>query len=157
MASAAGSGGLAAARGGLHARAVIARIFVFALLLTASCGAKVAVDATQGGAGAGGGAAGDCGHDGMPIPASIKACEADTECTIKFVAIDCCGTQAWVGIDVAQSAALSIFEQRCNPFHGSAPCGCDPGPAQVDDGNTTTKASAIHAACMDGQCMTFVE
>lgn len=151
MAPAAGDPGLAPARAGLHARAVLARALVFALLLTASCGAKVAVDPASGGAGG----ADDCGDKGLPVPAAFKVCELDSQCTIAFVNLDCCGTPAAVSVRVSQLSAFEAYEAKCDPV--KPVCGCDPGPAHTEDGNMTSEAGAIHASCKDGLCLTFVE
>jgi hypothetical protein len=130
----------------LAAFAVFAPIAPFA---AASCG-LVVVDGEPGASSTGGG---DCGDDGLPVPAALRACASDAECTIQFVDIDCCGTQAVVGVATALTASLRAYEARCNPFQPT--CSCAPGPALTDDGQRTmADASSIRVACLGGRCST---
>ncbi len=123
-----------------------------AALLASACGGKVVVDGAGGGATGTGGTS--CGHDGLPLPASLKACATDGDCTIRFVTLDCCGTQAFVGVASSQTALFASFEERCDPI--MPVCGCDPGPALTDDGHMTAQnAATIHVACSSGLCETF--
>lgn len=147
---------LARAPRAAHARAVRAILLAFALIGAAACGGKVAVDRDDAAGGGGAGAGGaDCGNNGLPVPAKYRTCTNDAACTIELLVVDCCGTEAGVGVAVPLLQAFYAYKHKCDTI---APvCACDPGPLVADDGKTTTDAHALHAACIDGLCSSFVQ
>jgi hypothetical protein len=134
---------------------VRAILLALALIGAASCGGKVAVDRGDLAGGTGGAGSGDCGDNGLPVPATYKGCTYDAECTIAFLIVDCCYGQAAVGVAVPLLQAFASYKEQCDTIEPV--CACDPGPLQAEDGNATTEASALHAACLDGVCSTYVE
>jgi hypothetical protein len=128
---------------------VRARLVVLVLVVASACGGKVVVDGTSG---SGGGAAA-CGANGLPVPSTYKACKSDSDCTIRFVPLDQCGTPAVVGVAILETATFASYEKRCDPFMNGG--SCDPGPAVTDDGQVVMgDLAAVHVTCAGGLCET---
>jgi hypothetical protein len=135
---------------------------VVVLLGLAACGGKVIAGEGGGGAGgggntgSGGGVTGvDCGGVSGTFPTFDKTCAADADCVKKFHQINCCGTQAAIGVSASASAAFDAAEATCESQYPG--CGCAQAPTTAEDGKTATSGNdQIQVACMSGQCMTFI-
>lgn len=139
-------------------------LVVAGLVLVAACGGNVIVD--QPSAGSGGTTStstvtttgtGACPDGGKPIPAQLKSCSVDTDCSNQLIYVDCCGRQEAIGVSITQLGAFHAFEKACNPF---APvCDCDPGPTLTEDGSSVppdAELGIVQVACMSGFCSTFI-
>jgi hypothetical protein len=140
-------------------------LIVTGLILVAACGGNVIVD--QAPAGAGGatssaststsstsGTGGACPDGGMPIPAQLKSCTTQADCTQQLIYVDCCGRQEAIGVSASQVEAFQAFEKACNPVVPT--CACDPGLTLAEDGQSVPPDAAIQVACSSGLCSTFV-
>jgi hypothetical protein len=114
------------------------------------CGGKVVVDQTNANSDGG-----SCGNNGLPLPTSLKACQSDGDCTIRFLPLDDCGTPAVVGVATLDSAAFASYVKRCDPFATGG--NCDPGPAVTDEGQMVMgDLATVTVACTGGLCQTSV-
>jgi hypothetical protein len=130
--------------------AVRAVALLLVATLVSGCGGRVVVDENQTNADGGG-----CGNNALPLPASLKACQSDGDCTIRFLPLDNCGTPAVVGVATLASAEFGAYLKRCDPFMSGG--NCDPGPAVTDDGHTVAgDVGTVTVTCTGGLCQTSV-
>jgi hypothetical protein len=140
---------LAAARALAQARDVRARLLLLGAALVSGCGGNVVVDQNPNADGA------SCGNNGLPLPTSLKACQSNGDCTIRFLPLDDCGTPAVVGVATLESAVFASYAKRCDPFTGGG--NCDPGPAVTDEGQMVMgDVATVAVACAGGLCQTSV-
>lgn len=93
-------------------------------------------------------AATDAGANCDFIEAYDDACSVDEDCGLVFHQIDCCGSQAALGIDSEQVTQFNETEAACvDP----ALCDCIPSPTNTQDGNAGSHEH-IEVACLGGQC-----
>ena len=137
-----------------------------ALLFLAACGSST----IGGGSGAGGtgtntggtntggtniggtgtGGAGTCSD----LESPNKACNVDADCAVFLHQIDCCGSQAAIGVAASAVATYVALEPQCvmGPI-----CDCVPFATLADDGQGAPDfGSPIPVACQAGQCMTYI-
>jgi hypothetical protein len=110
---------------------------------------------SQGGAGTGGaGATSGVVCDGATheFPTFDKSCADVADCVRKDHQVDCCGTLAAIGINVAEETAFDAAEAECLAQYPG--CGCAPDETIAEDGNRSD--FSIELECSGGTCSTYV-
>jgi hypothetical protein len=107
-------------------------------------------------------ASADSGH----FPAFADACSSLSDCVMVLHQLDCCGSLAAIGINVAVRNDFDVAEQT---WQASCPaCGCAQQPTNAQDGNVASSIASIHVACAkpdagadagsgSGVCRTYVQ
>jgi hypothetical protein len=113
---------------------------------------------TENGDGDGDGDTGDGDGDGVMCPEQFpsfsKACADTAACSIAYHTVNCCGTNAAIGIATTELAAFEEAEAICD---SQLPmCDCAPFPTGTEDGQSTEDPNLITVECVEGSCMTSV-
>jgi hypothetical protein len=95
-----------------------------------------------------------CAADPPQFPEFDRTCADDSECTIVFHQVDCCGTLVAWGLSSAVGKMFAEVEMQCVMEY--EPCECPVQPTTADDGKTTDDPSTVVVACVDGMCRSSV-
>jgi len=88
------------------------------------------------------------------FPHFAKRCTAVADCDIADHQINCCGSQAAIGINGSERNRFDAAEMRCR---GQYPmCRCPAEPTVAEDGQAAGPGTAIQVQCINSFCMTFV-
>ena len=87
------------------------------------------------------------------LPEPERTCSTDADCTTVEQVVNCCGTLAIKGAAVSDVSRFSAEDRRCNPGRR---CGCEAGPAHLDDGSVVRNEDRrpVLAACHANRCRT---
>jgi hypothetical protein len=88
------------------------------------------------------------------FPSFDKTCQARSDCEIAMHRIDCCGSEAAIGISNSVRMSFDTAEATCRGQY--PPCRCAARPPVAEDGNSATDPTRIDIACTRNQCTTFV-
>ncbi|HEY0139034.1 MAG TPA: hypothetical protein VGB85_33335 [Nannocystis sp.] len=95
-----------------------------------------------------------CAADPPQFPEFDRSCADDSECTIVFHQVDCCGTLVAWGLSSAVGKMFGEAETQCKMEYGE--CECAAQPTTADDGKTAEDTTTIVVACVDGVCSSSV-
>lgn len=94
-----------------------------------------------------------CPIDYANWPAGMRACETVDDCGFVALTIDCCGSQAAVGIAEPFVEVIAADEAVCGP--SLEVCDCAPDPIKTDDGKTAIDLLHVAFTCQDNVCRTL--
>ena len=95
-----------------------------------------------------------CGGDPQAFPEFSKQCATVDDCALVIHQTDCCGNMAALGLDKAEVPAFDAAEAICASQYPG--CGCPSMGIVAEDGVLVSDAAAIHLACVDNQCQTYI-
>ena len=110
---------------------------------------EVTTDGTTDSSSTGSGAQG-CAADPPQFPEFDRSCADDSECTIVFHQVDCCGTLVAWGLSSAVGKMFGEAETQCQMEYGQ--CECAAMPTTADDGKVAEDPALIVVACVDSMC-----
>lgn len=95
-----------------------------------------------------------CGGDPYAFPDFSKQCATVDDCALVIHQTDCCGNMAALGLNKAEVPAFDDAEAICASQYPG--CGCPTEGVVAEDGVLVSDAGAIHLACVDNQCQTYI-
>ena len=95
-----------------------------------------------------------CGADDAEFPEFDDECSRPDDCAAVLHQIDCCGTEAAIGINAGELAAFEAAEAICR--EGYPRCRCATRPTEAQDGRIVRDMADLGVTCRDGACRTFV-
>ena len=95
-----------------------------------------------------------CGGDPLAFPDFSKQCATVDDCAIVIHQSDCCGNSDALGLNKAEVPAFDAAEAICESQYPG--CGCPTEGTTAEDGVLVSDAAAIHVACVDNQCQTYI-
>jgi hypothetical protein len=118
--------------------------------LAVGCGGSTAPPA-DGGGGAGGGLGGPAACQAAAM--LDRSCTNDADCFAGLHAVDCCGSQKWIGLRATVEAQFSQLEAEC--VAGLPQCECAAQPTRTDDGSALRVGTNAGLTCREGVCTSF--
>lgn len=94
-------------------------------------------------------------NDGTTLTYDRSCLNGPSECAIGYIAVDCCGTVAAYGINVAEQSRFDESAKTCGPANV---CDCAPKMARAEDGETSLYADHhdVQVGCVDLHCVTYI-
>lgn len=94
-----------------------------------------------------------CVGDSAAFPTFDKGCTNDVSCSFGLHQINCCGSQAAIGLNHAFKVDFEKYETA---WRATCPaCGCASGGISLDDGEVVGDPSLVGVKCDGGQCRTY--
>ncbi len=102
--------------------------------------------------GSDGGAANTCGAS---FPTFEKACVKASDCVVEMHQLNCCGTQAALGITKSGASRFKAAEKVCDAQFPK--CGCATQQPKAEDGTVGRSAGDFVAKCVNRECTTTAQ
>lgn len=96
----------------------------------------------------------DCKDPNGGVPKPFKFCQKQADCALVMHTVDCCGTQASLGIAKSSQLGYEKAENVCGP--ALAVCDCKPKPVLAEDG-VSAGDGMLAVQCQGGMCSSYVK